>query len=323
VGPDWFNATLPAAQDALPDGPPCLQHLMEAGFPPGTWDTGTFNLGVYCQKAFPDSWQQQLIQLNAINFPPDKWPASDLVKKIKSLEKKDYQYQCSKHPLVAHCNPTLCRTRKYGVSGSNSTPFITGLTRLMTDPPVWSAEVDGVRISMSSEEFINPILFQLRCFKAGVVVNLVKRTVWTDFLKPLVAAATEIEVGDDGSDVDDCSAAGVFLELLESFCMDRIQGASADELAVGRPYTADGMTWFRLTDLMTFMARRGVKNYSRRDAVMTLKAHGAKNRLQRIAGRPTRVWSIKEFVRAGVTLGVPATVPDQGHSDTRYGFRAV
>jgi len=91
---EWVAEPLPlAAAGALPEGPPCLQALMAQGFPEGTWQSGMFNLGVYCRKAQPDNWKGHLIQLNAINFPPDKWPASDLDGIMKSLSKKDYSYQ--------------------------------------------------------------------------------------------------------------------------------------------------------------------------------------------------------------------------------------
>jgi hypothetical protein len=66
VGSEWLEEPLaPAAAGALPDGPPCLQTLMELGFPQGSWNSGMFNLGVYCRKAQPDNWRGHLIQLNA------------------------------------------------------------------------------------------------------------------------------------------------------------------------------------------------------------------------------------------------------------------
>ncbi len=126
VDVDWFARPLPqsAANLDLPDGPPCLQHLMELGFPPGTWNSGCLNLGIYCKKASPDGWKEQLIQLNAKNFPPDKWPSSDLNGIIKSLSKgKDYHYQCNKAPLAQYCNRDLCQTRKFGV-GTSTKSFV-------------------------------------------------------------------------------------------------------------------------------------------------------------------------------------------------------
>jgi TOTE conflict system, Archaeo-Eukaryotic Primase domain len=313
VGPEWFTSPLPVAASSLPDGPPCLQHLMELGFPPGTWDSGMFNLGVYCKKAHPGNWKENLVQLNAINFPVDKWPVSDLEGIFRSLSKKDYRYQCDKPPLVNHCNQVQCRKRKHGVGGANSLPVLVGMCKLMTDPPVWTVEVEGVRISLTTEELLNPLQFQIKACNHGIVMPVIGRGPWTEHLRPFVASATEIQVADDESEVDDSSPRGVFMELLEDFCVGRAQANSLEELGVGgRPYTFDGHTRFRLTDIMSFLVRKGIKNYTRRDAVTTLKAHGAKNHLERIAGRPTRVWTIKAFSREDVTLTVPDTVPEQG-----------
>src|SRR3569833_2186117 len=38
--------------ETLNDGPPCLQHLVEVGFPEGTRNNGLFGLGIFCKKKF-------------------------------------------------------------------------------------------------------------------------------------------------------------------------------------------------------------------------------------------------------------------------------
>jgi len=125
VDAEWFAQPLSQSTNLdLPDGPPCLQHLMELGFPPGTWNSGCLNLGIYCKKASPDNWKDQLVQLNAKNFPPDKWPSSDLNGIIKSLSNgRDYHYQCGKSPLAQYCNRELCQTRRFGV-GTSTKSFV-------------------------------------------------------------------------------------------------------------------------------------------------------------------------------------------------------
>jgi P4 family phage/plasmid primase-like protien len=125
VDAEWFAQPLSqsAPNTDLPDGPPCLQHLMELGFPPGTWNSGCLNLGIYCKKASPDNWKDQLVQLNAKNFPADRWPSSDLNGIIKSLSKEEYRYQCNKAPLAQYCNRELCQTRKFGI-GTSTKSFV-------------------------------------------------------------------------------------------------------------------------------------------------------------------------------------------------------
>lgn len=314
VSVDWVTCPLPLNADTLPDGPPCLQHLMALGFPPGTWNSGMFNLGVYCLKAHPDNWKEHLVQLNAVNFPVDKWPASDLDGIIKSLsKKKDYHYQCSKQPLVQHCDRVTCRKRKHGVGGANALPVLSSLTMLMTNPPIWFLEVEGHRLELSTEELLNPLAFQVLCANHKVIVPVVGRGAWTEYLRPFMNAANEIPVSDDGTGIDESSAKAHFLELLEKYCIGRAQGQSMNEILSGKPFTENGRTYFRYFSLTNYLSRMGFRDFrdfGRNDVVAVLKALGATNRQERIGGRVTRVWSVPAFVRDDTPLDVPAGVTE-------------
>ena len=294
----WF--TQPWARNTKSfDGPPCLQHLMDLGFPEGTWNVGVFNLGIYCKKAFPDDWKRHLEQLNAKNFPIDKWPVSDLDPIKKSLTRRDYFYQCGKHPLKQYCDRETCRQRAYGVGAANLLPSLSSLTMLLTSPPVWFLDIEGPhRIELTTEELFNPLAFQIKCGNHRVVVPVTGRAAWTEYLRPFITKANEIPVADDGSG-DDSSPRALFLELLESFCTDRVQGQSLEEVRQRKPYTANGVTIFRLSSLMAFMSQKGFKNFQRRDAVVTLKSPGVggKNWEQSVCGKSTRLWSVPEFSR--------------------------
>ena len=39
---------------------------------------------------------------------------------------------------------------------------------------------------------------------------------------------------------------GQFMDFLEEFCTGRVQAASPEELALGKPWTEDGLTYFRI-----------------------------------------------------------------------------
>lgn len=305
---DWFAESLAQNVSALPDGPPCLQHLMEQGFPPGTWNDGTFNLGVYCRKARPDDWKQHLAELNAKNFPPDKWPVSDLNPIVKSLEKKSYAYSCSRSPLKDHCDRVECRKRKFGVGGANALPVLSSLTKLCTTPPTWFLEVENRRLKLTTAELLNPLAFQERCCEHNIIVPVVGRGQWTEYLRPAMASVTEIPVADDGSAGDDSSPRAIFNELLDAFVSGRAQADSLEQVRMGKPYTADGVTQFRLTDLMTFMGRKGFKNFQRNEVVAMLKDQGAKNREQSVCGKSTRLWIIPYVARPESDLPVPDAV---------------
>jgi hypothetical protein len=168
---------------------------------------------------------------------------------------------------------------------------------LLTSPPVWFLDIEGGhRIELTTEELFNPLAFQIKCGNHRVVVPVTGRAAWTEYIRPFIAKANEIPVADDGSG-DDTSPRALFLELLEEFCVNRVQGRSLEDVRSGRPYTADGVTIFRLGGLMSFISRKGFKNYTRRDAAVTLKSSGigGKNWEQSILGKSTRLWSVPEF----------------------------
>ncbi len=140
------------------DGPPCLQHLASTGFPEGGRNNALFHIGVYLKKAHPADWHKHIE------------PADEVDAVIKSLEKKDYEYKCKDQPMVAHCNSVVCRGRKHGVGVGGSYPEITGLSKLMTEPPVWFVDIPGGhRIPMTTDDLQNYRRFHKMCMAAADV----------------------------------------------------------------------------------------------------------------------------------------------------------
>lgn len=311
VQPSWFNKPLPGKSDLLPDAPPCLNHLMQMKFPPGSWNTGIFNLAVYCRRAFGDGWKEKLAQLNAVNFPPDRWPVSDLMPIIKSVSKpgKSYFYQCSNSLLEQHCNKEVCRNRKYGIGNAASLPDLSSLTKLLTDPPVWYAELEGHRLKFSTEELFNPLAFQIVCGNANVVVRCVGRGPWVEHIRPFVTKVTEIPVSADNSGADDSSVSSYLLHHLEQFCTGRSQAHSMEEMAQqpGKPFTEAKRTHFKFFDLLRYLNRVNFK-IKQNEVVTVLRDMGGINRQDRIGGKVVRYWSVPEFNRENEDRPLP--LPD-------------
>ena len=87
---------------------------MHQGFPEGTRNNGLFNVGVYLRKAFPDTWENELMQYNMVHFDPPL-PLAEVNILVRQLNRKDYQYKCSDAPINEFCDKDKCLTRKYGV----------------------------------------------------------------------------------------------------------------------------------------------------------------------------------------------------------------
>ena len=55
---------------AIKDGPPCLQTLCSQKISEGGRNNGLFNIGVYLRKAYPDSWETEILNYNMNYLDP-------------------------------------------------------------------------------------------------------------------------------------------------------------------------------------------------------------------------------------------------------------
>ena len=101
-------------QSSLAGAPPCLQILFKDKISEGGRNNGLFNIGVYLRKAFPDSWETEIMTYNLMYLEPPL-PLSEVTAVSKALSRKDYIYRCGDAPINAHCDKGLCMTRKFGV----------------------------------------------------------------------------------------------------------------------------------------------------------------------------------------------------------------
>ena len=305
--PEWIARPLPLTLDvlnALPDGPPCLQHLVEQGVSEGGRNKVLFNLGVYCRKANADDWEEPTREMNRLYIrPPLLHDEQERI--IKSVEKKDYFYTCNDAPLTQFCDKSVCRTRKYGIgSGGAAGGLVLGsLSKLMTDPPIWFLEVEqGQRVELTTDQLLNPIEFQKRCADAlkGVLVPVMKRATWTDYLRPAMENVIEIPAPAD------MSAGGHLEELLEEFCTDRAQANTWEEILSGMAFTKDGKTYFQLAGFVNHVQRKS-KEYKRFTITKWLREFGATDYIREIGGKDKRLWRIDAFSGGD---GKPWPVPD-------------
>jgi hypothetical protein len=309
VSADWITHPLPQTTDTLLDGPPCLQHLLEQGIPQGTRNKTLFNLAVFCRKA-GDGWKDRVQEMNQRHLQPPL-PHDEVLTVIKSVDRKTYGYTCADVPLSQFCNRVQCRGRKLGIGGGNRLPTLGSLTKLMTEPPTWFLEVEqGQRLELTTDQLLSPIEFQKRCAESlkGVMVPVVKRSVWTDYLRPAMENVTEIPAPEEAS------AGGHLKELLEQFCTDRAQAQCWEEIRLRKPYNReeDGMVYFRLSDFIAHVHRTGNKEYKRKQVALWLRESGAQYIFRNIDGHGVNLWVVKAFPKRN-----PLPLPDDlgSHGD--------
>lgn len=315
----YFDKPLSSkAKSPIPDAPPCLQSLMTAGFPEGTWDVGTFNLGIYCRQAYPEDWANQLIRLNGINFPPDKYPVSEVQAKIKSVSRAKYRYECDHQVLQSRCDQMKCRQMKYGIGGGLSGfPTLKHIQYLGTRPPVWILDLElgeeTYHLDLLTEELMEMRAFSHKC---GAVLrrNFVMpgKNVWQKMTDEWMRRAEVIEAPEEGS------KEGQFWELLDSYCTDRAQADTWDSMLTGKPYTEDGRTYFMLRFLLNYLRKQQFRDLTTQEITKLLKTRREKGELfctyhrqKKICGRNFSLWSIKATDRKKEAWEVPNEITEE------------
>jgi hypothetical protein len=309
VDAGWFNKLLIISNE-FEDGPPCLQALAQVGYPSGTRNDGLYNIGVYLKKSRPDTWKSDLEAYNHRYMTPPL-EITEVQGVVKSLNKKEYMYACNKQPAAQHCNATLCRTRRFGVgNGANGKfPTLGGLTKLDTKPPIWFWSIDGVRMELATNELQDPRTFQRKCMEyLNIMPSMPTALAWQAAVSHAMESINVIEVPNDAS------MEGQFWEMAEKFLNGRSQAMTMDEILLGKPHTKDGRTYFRLSDLMSFLTRHKFFAYTPPKITSMLKDYNGEHHFQVIKGRGTNFWSIPELSKQVDGFKVPDEVNEGGPS---------
>ncbi len=291
----------------LKDGPPCLQILCKSGISEGGRNNGLFNLGVYLRKAYPDSWESEILRYNMEYLsPPLPLPEVNIV--AKQLERKDYAYKCSDAPINAHCNKELCRTRKFGIGAAVAGATIANLRKYNSTPPVWFMDVNGEPLELDTEGLMSQPLFQKSCMEQ---LNFMPRSVakaqWESRISTLMTEMRDnenavIEVAQDAS------ITGQLYDYLEEFCGHMQQAKDKEEILLRRPWTdeEEGVTYFRLKDFESFLRKNKFSEYKAYKIAQRLRDINGQSVVLKIKGQSVRVWKIPAFARSDVDLKRPA-----------------
>jgi hypothetical protein len=291
-------------KESFSDAPPCLQLFLNNGIPEGTRNKVMFNVGNYLKKKYPEEWKTEFEDVNQKHCTPPL-PAQEVVQLQTQIERKEYGYQCKEEPLCSHCNRGMCKTRKYGIGRDALMPQISGLTILLSEPRLYFLDVDGQRLELSTKQLQIPLQFQEACMEQlNYMPPLLKPTEWQPLVNEMMVNATTIEVPEE------LTLAGQFKELLEIFCTSRIRAMSPEELELGKPWTEEGKTYFKIKGLQEFLKQRGFTKLTRPQMQERLKAMNdnaecnGKYRFKDDQNRwkELRVWWVPEFERTEVEL---------------------
>ena len=288
--------------DFMKDGPPCLQALLPQKISEGGRNNGLFNIGVYLQKAYPDSWETELMQWN-MQYIDAPLGLTEMGQVVKQLKKKDYTYKCTDAPINSYCDRPTCLMRKFGVGGAASAAMA-NLRKYDSAPPIWFLDVNGKPIELDTEGLMSQPAFQKACMEQ---MNFLPPTSSKQTWESRIAALLS-ELRDNSSAVipvaEEESTQGIFYEYLKDFCVQFQQANSREEILMGKPWTDEeqNLTFFRLRDLEAFLQRNKFFDYKRTRIAQRLREIGGVHNKLKVQGSTINVYRIPAFHAADIKI---------------------
>jgi len=291
---------------SMKDAPPCLQFLTNNKISEGGRNNGLFNLGVYLRKAYPDSWETEILTYNMMYLEPPL-PLNEVNIVAKQLQKKDYTYRCSDSPINAHCNKELCQTRKHGVGSAIQGATVANLRKYNSTPPVWFVDVNGEPLELDTEGLLNQPAFQKACMEQ---LNSMPRTLSKQAWEIRISGLMNEMKANESAIIDvaiEASTSGQFYDYLEEFCAHMQKAKDKEEILLKRPWTDDetSLTFFRLKDFEAYLKRNKFFEYKPYKIAQRLRDMGGESKLLKIKGRPVRVWQIPAYESMDIEFTTP------------------
>lgn len=278
------------------DGPPCLATLSKKGLGPGSRNMVLLNVGSYFKKKDPANFLHHLLEFNKKHVL-EPLPESEIHNSIaKSLQRKTYPYQCNQEPLCSACNRSACLKREFGVGGSSEELEITvtGLTKILTEPPTWFINIDGVRVEMTSiETLISQKSFRLLTAETiNKLFPMIKASAWERTVQELLDTVEEIEAPEDSS------FGGQLGDSIREFLRTFVQEDSFEQILAHTVYVdrKENRAYFKSSDLMRLLKKNLGNMGTPQRTWAYLKSHkeyDVKNEEHNFENAgPTRLWSV-------------------------------
>jgi|TARA_R100000482_G_C5090307_1_gene130472 hypothetical protein len=210
---------------------------------------------------------------------------------MKSANRKDYHYTCSKAPIAPYCNAAVCKLRAHGIDGGNDMPTIHSLTKFDSNPPIWFLDIEGGgRLELETDDLQNQRRFQKKCMeKLNMLPSKMSEPAWAKLINHLMDNLTIIPAPVDASPI------GQLMEHIDRFVNGRAQARSKEELLLGKPWTEHNKHYFRMSDLMAYFDRMHFRDYRIHQVTAILKQNGAEHHFFNLKGKGTNCWSIAKI----------------------------
>lgn len=273
--------------EGFDNAPPCLIQLKLQGVPKGLRNETIYNFGVYLRRSDPENWIDRLYQLNYEIFHP-ALAQKEIQTVVRSIDKKDYNYKCA--PILAFCNRTQCIGAKYGIKRDYYEELTIGqLTKISTEPPRWTLEINGIELTVSTEEVMDYRRMRIACLeRIDVIAPPMKNEDWLQVFKAKIPTMKTEKAPEDTGPVGQIKP--VLVEFLQ--LSDRATGRI--ELLRGVPVkdVIDGnqVVLFRSSDFIGFLKRKKMFELQGPNLWLALRNIGCGHTKIRIGENITQIW---------------------------------
>lgn len=310
ISKDQFEELEFEMPDNFSDGPPCLQVMASKGIPEGNRNNALFAIGVYCRKKYPETWEQELDKYNHLFLNPPL-ASKEVITLTKSLQKTDYFFPCKKAPLEQFCNRSVCRSRKFGI-GSLDEEFsinLGSLLKIITDPPTWILDIEGVRVALDTEDLISQDRFRRHCVaNINKLPNPIPKSEWEKIIREKLTTVECIDAPRESRSSDRIQ------QYLKGYIALTPPAKEKRELLMGRPFlepTTD-LYLFRGNDFIKFLELQGVRGSEPRKIWVSLRGLEAGHKQVNVRGSNFQVWTvpmmnINEVEEGDFEYNVPST----------------
>ena len=283
-----------------------MQILFKNKISEGSRNNGLFNIGVYLRKAYPNTWETEILTYNLTYLEPPL-PLNEVNVIAKQLGRKDYVYKCNDAPINAHCDKALCMTRKFGVGAAMQGAAVANLRKYNSTPPVWFLDLSGEPLELDTEGLLNQPAFQKACMEQlNQMPMTMSKQNWETRISTLMS-----EMRDNESAImevaQDASINGQFYDYLEEFCRHLQQAQDKEEILLRRPWTDEerGTTYFRLRDFEGHLKKNKFFELKTYKIAQRLRDIHGESIVMKIKGRSVRVWAIPSFDVSDVDIEAP------------------
>lgn len=161
--------------------PPCIDKMLEDGVEEGQRDACVTHFAIVHKRAFPDDWQDRVMDFNADHVtPPLK---SDEVRKIiKSVGVSNYDYMC-KAVKAFFCDQKECLKREFGVGQGPEDIGIQNIEKIDGEKPLYRITIDNKKFTCDFKTLYAYHLFRQVAFAAiNRFLPSMKQPAWEETL---------------------------------------------------------------------------------------------------------------------------------------------